>query len=283
MTSPQHIFDLHSHSTASDGTLAPSALVQRAHAAGVGTLALTDHDTLEGVAEARQQAQELGIGFVSGVEVSVTWGGRTIHVVGLGVDPESATLRDGLAELQAHRAWRAEEIGRKLDAAGYPGCFEVAKARSNGRLISRTHFAMALVELGHADSVRAVFKKFLIRNKPGHVEGKWAPMDEAVGWIRAAGGQAVIAHPARYGLTRTKLRKLIADFVAAGGEGIEVVSGSHSRDDCFTIAAHAKDFDLLASAGSDYHGPENPWVELGNLPAMPNGVRPIWHDWPAHH
>lgn len=272
-------FDLHAHSTASDGTLAPAELMTRAHAAGVSVMALTDHDTVEGVAEAASRADALGLEFVPGVEVSVTWSGRTVHIVGLGVDPQNAVLLDGLATLQSHRQWRAEEIGRRLDKAGYPGCYALAHGFSNGRLISRTHFAMALVEQGHADTLRAVFKKFLVRGKPGHVEGEWAPLDEAVGWIKSAGGQAVIAHPARYGLTRTKLRKLIADFVAAGGEGIEVVSGSHSRDDYFTIAAHAKDFGLLASAGSDYHGPENPWIELGRLPALPNGCRPIWQGW----
>ena len=275
------VHDLHAHSTASDGTLAPAELMRRAHAAGVQVMALTDHDTLEGVAEAAQQAAELGLAFVPGVEVSVTWGGATVHIVGLGVDPASETLLTGLASLREHRDWRAAEIGRKLDQAGYPGTFERARELSNGRLISRTHFARALVELGHAESVRGVFKHFLVRNKPGHVEGKWASLEDAVGWITAAGGQAVIAHPARYNMTRTKLRKLIAAFIDAGGSCLEVVSGSHSRDDAFTMAAHAKDFGLLASAGSDYHGPENPWIELGRLPELPQSCKPIWHDWAA--
>lgn len=254
--------------------------MQRAHAAGIAVMALTDHDTVEGVPEAAAQAQALGLGFVPGVEVSVSWSGRTVHIVGLGVDPQNTDLLEGLASLQTHREWRAQEIGRRLEKSGYPGCYELAHGFSNGRLISRTHFAMALVEQGHADTLRAVFKKFLVRGKPGHVEGEWASLGEAVGWIKSAGGQAVIAHPARYGLTRTKLRKLMTDFVAAGGEGLEVVSGSHSRDDYFTMAAHAKDFGLLASAGSDYHGPQNPWIELGRLPELPKGCRPIWRDWP---
>lgn len=272
-------FDLHSHSTASDGTLSPSDLVRRAAAAGVGTLALTDHDTLAGLDEAASQAARLGLGFVPGVEISVTWNVRTVHVVGLNVDPGAKELRAGLKRMCAFRDWRAEEIGRRLAQAGIAGAYQGALGRSSGRLISRTHFARYLVDQGHVESVREVFKKYLVRGKPGFVEGRWARLDEAVGWIRAAGGQAVIAHPARYGLTRTKLRELLQAFVTAGGEGIEVVSGSHSKDDYFTIARHARDFGLLASAGSDYHGPEHPWIELGRLPALPPDCRPIWRGW----
>jgi len=273
--------DLHAHSTASDGTLTPAQLMRRAHAAGVQVMALTDHDTLEGLPEAAAEAAQLGLRFVPGVEVSVSWGGRTVHIVGLGVDPQSTELEQGLRGLRGYRDWRAEEMGRRLAKVGIEGMFEHARGLSNGRLISRTHFARALVEKGHAESVRAVFKKFLVNGKPGFVEGQWASLADAVGWIVAAGGQAVIAHPARYGLTRTRLRKLIKDFMAAGGTGIEVVSGSHSRDDYFTMAQHARDFGLLASTGSDYHGPENPWIELGPLPQLPHGCTPIWHDWAA--
>lgn len=271
--------DLHAHSTASDGRLAPTALMRRAAAQGVSVMALTDHDTLEGLAEAEAEAHALGIRFVPGVEVSVTWNGATIHVVGLGVDKRSSGLQAGLARLREFRDWRAKEIGRRLDRAGYPGLYERARALSNGHLISRTHFARALVERGHADSVSGVFRKFLVRGRPGHVPGEWAGLGEAVDWIRTAGGQAVIAHPARYGLTRTRLRRLISEFSAAGGVALEVISGSHSRDDMYSMAVHARDFDLLGSAGSDFHDPETPWIELGRLPAMPDGVRPIWHDW----
>jgi len=271
--------DLHAHSTASDGTLSPTELMRRAHAAGIRVMALTDHDTLDGLEEASRTAGLLGLGFVPGVEVSVTWGGRTVHIVGLQVDPGSTTLQRGLLGMREFRDWRAEEIGRRLDKAGFPGTYEVACNCSGGALISRTHFARALVQLGYAETVRAVFKKFLVRGKPGFVEGEWAGLDEAVGWIRAAGGVAVIAHPARYGLTRTKLRRLIADFQQAGGVGFEVVSGSHSRDEYFTMAAHARDCGLLASAGSDYHGPENPWIELGKLPELPPGCTPVWRHW----
>lgn len=275
------IHDLHAHSTASDGTLSPAQLMQRAHVAGVQVMALTDHDTLEGIGEAEDAAAGLGMAFVAGVEVSVTWGGRTVHIVGLGVDTQAQGLQQGLAGMREFRQWRAGEMGRRLAKSGIEGTFELARDYSNGRLISRTHFARALVEQGHAGTVRDVFKKYLVRGKPGFVEGRWVSLQEAVGWINDAGGQAVIAHPARYGLTRTKLRKLIGDFVDAGGVALEVVSGSHSRDDYFTMAHHARDFGLLASAGSDYHGPENPWIELGNLPDLPPGCTPIWHDWAA--
>jgi len=273
------LYDLHAHSTASDGTLSPSALMRRAHAAGVEVMALTDHDTLEGLHEAGSTARELGMGFVPGVEVSVSWEGVTVHIVGLGVSPDSEVLQRGLAGLREFRDWRAEEIGRRLARQGIVGSFEGARALSNGRLISRTHFARFLVQKGHVKDLRSVFRKFLVQGKPGFVAGQWAELEDALRWIHAAGGQAVIAHPARYKVTRGKLRRLIGVFAELGGEGLEVVSGSHSRDDYFTMAQHARDFGLLASAGSDYHGPEHPWIELGRLPELPPGCKAIWKDW----
>jgi len=279
---PTH-YDLHAHSTASDGTLSPSELMRRAHAAGVEVMALTDHDTLEGLQEAGAAARKLGLEFVPGVEVSVTWLGITVHIVGLGVAPDSQVLDRGLARLREFRDWRAEEIGRRLAKHGIDGAFEGALAFSNGRLISRTHFARFLVQKRHARDLRAVFRRFLVNGKPGFVAGQWAELEDAVRWIREAGGQAVIAHPARYPITRSKLRRLIKEFTDAGGEALEVVSGSHSRDDYFTMARHARDFGLLASAGSDYHGPEHPWIELGRLPKLPDGCKAVWKDWPISH
>lgn len=276
-------FDLHAHSTASDGSLTPAQLMHRAHAAGVAVMALTDHDTLDGLAEAAATASEIGLGFVPGVEVSVSWQGITVHVLGLGVDPDCGELQAGLAGLRAFRDWRAEEIGQRLGKAGIPGALEGARRFAGGGLISRTHFAHFLVERGHASDMRGVFRRFLVSGRPGHVAGQWASLAEAVGWIRAAAGQAVIAHPARYPLTRGKLRRLLGEFVEQGGVGLEVVSGSHSRDDYFTMAAHARDFGLLASAGSDYHGPEHPWIELGRLPELPDGCKAIWKDWTISH
>ena len=273
------IYDLHAHSTASDGTLGPRELVCHAVKAGVEVLALTDHDTTCGLAEAADEAFSAGLGFVPGVEISVSWNAHVVHLVGLGIDPDCRALQDGLRELRRFRDWRAEEMGRRLESVGISGAFEGAMALSSGRLIGRCHFARFLVNNGHVADERKVFKRFLTRGKPGYVPGQWATLEDAVTWIRAAGGQAVLAHPARYPFTRTKLRRLLTEFMAAGGEGLEVVSGSHSRDDNFAMAQHARDLGLLASLGSDYHGPDNPWRELGRFSALPDGCAPIWRDW----
>lgn len=269
-------YDFHLHSTASDGTLPPAILMARAAEAGIQTLALTDHDTTDGVAEAAEAAPRLGLRLVPGVEISVTWGGMTVHILGLGVDPADAALQQGLAGLRDFRDWRAEEIGRRLAKDGIPDTFERARALSNGRLISRTHFARVLVERNLAGSVRDVFRRYLVRGRPGHVPGQWAALDEAVQWITGAGGQAVIAHPARYPLNRGQLRRLGQEFRAAGGVGFEVVSGSHSADDNRLMAIHAQGLGLLASAGSDYHGPGQSYLELGRLPPLPPGCTPLW-------
>ncbi len=268
--------DLHTHSTASDGTLSPRDFIARAAQQGVEVIALTDHDTLAGLDEAAEAAQTHGIHLVPGVEISVTWSGRTVHIVGLGVDPGCAALRRGLDGLLSYRKERAAEIANRLQRAGWPGALEGARAQAEGELVGRTHFARFLVQQGAAKDLRSVFKHFLVQGKPGHVAGRWTTLEEAVGWICAAGGQAVIAHPARYGLTRSKMKRLIEDFRACGGIGIEVVSGSHSRDDYFTFARWAREQGLLASAGSDYHGPDSAWIELGRLPELPEGCRPIW-------
>ena len=275
------IYDLHSHSLASDGTFSPAELVAHAQANGVQVLALTDHDTTDGLAEARQAAEARGIRLVNGVEVSVTWERQTIHIVGLGIDPASIPLREGLARAQAFRDWRAEEIGRRLARAGIPGAYEGARSLARGRIVSRTHFAHFLVAAGRARTVREVFRDYLVRRKPGYVPGDWAGLDEAVGWIRSAGGQAVIAHPARYRMTATRMRRLIGEFRDCGGAALEVVSGSHTPDDVQHMASLSCRFGLLASAGSDYHGPENPWVELGRLPSLPAACTPVWQGWPV--
>ena len=269
-------YDLHTHSLASDGSLSPTSLVERAAAAGVEVLALTDHDTLDGLEEGRQAAQSVGMAFVPGVEISVTWDKRTIHILGLQVDPHCPELISGLLSMREFRNWRAQEIGRRLAKAGIAGAYEAASQRARGAIISRTHFAQFLVDAGHAPSVRDVFRRYLVNNKPGYVAGQWASLEQALGWIHAAGGFAVIAHPARYGLTATRLRKLISEFQALGGEAMEVVSGSHSRDEALTMAGHCRRAGLLASRGSDYHGPEKPWVELGRLAELPQGCTALW-------
>lgn len=275
-------YDLHSHSTASDGTLAPSALVERARVAGVDVLALTDHDTVDGLAEARRAAGT-ALTLVAGVEISVSWRGQTVHILGLGVEPACTELRRGLEALQRFRHWRAEEIGRRLEKRGISDALAGARRFALGRIVGRTHFARHLVDIGRAASVSDVFKRFLVSGKPGHVAGQWASLSEAVGWIRAARGVAVIAHPARYRLTRSKLNRLVDEFKACGGVGLEVVSGSQTRDQSLQMAALARTKGLLASCGSDYHGPDNPWIELGRLMPLPDGCTPVWTHpgWPS--
>ena len=277
------IYDLHSHSLASDGTLAPDVLLRAAHAGGVDVLALTDHDTTDGIDEAAATADELGMQLVPGVEISVSWQAQTIHVLGIGLDPGNAELQTGLAGLRDFRDWRAEEIGRRLARSGIGGAYTGARALARGRIVSRTHFAHFLVEQGHAGNVREVFRRFLVHNKPGYVSGEWAELETALGWIRAAGGLALIAHPARYHMTASKLRRLIGEFRDCGGVGMEVVSGSHTRDNIQAMAALCRNEGLLASSGSDYHGPENCWIRLGELPALPVGCTPVWESerWPG--
>ncbi|MCP3852204.1 MAG: PHP domain-containing protein [Gammaproteobacteria bacterium] len=268
--------DLHTHSTASDGRLSPSELVARAVEAGVDVLALTDHDGTDGLDEARKSADAAGIRFINGIELSVTWNKRTVHIVGLNFDPEYAPLKAGINSLQDFRKKRAIEMAEKLEKSGIEGAYEGAKQFSGGKMLGRMHFANFLVDTGYAKNVRNVFKHYLVNNKPGHVAGDWASMDDAVAWITGAGGVAVIAHPARYKLTRTKLRKLIKAFISAGGQAIEVVSGSHDVNEMKTMACHADDFDLYASKGSDFHDPAFPWIQLGRLVELPPKCKPVW-------
>jgi predicted metal-dependent phosphoesterase TrpH len=273
------VYDLHSHSTASDGTLEPRELVQKAAQAGVDVLALTDHDTVDGIDEAAAEAPGAGIALVAGVEISVTWNKQLLHIVGLGVDTGCETLREGLRRLQRVRGERAEEMGRMLEKQGIEGAYAGARALANGRVIGRSHFARFLVDEGHVATMRKVFRSYLGHGKPGFVASEWATLEEAVSWIHAAGGQAVVAHPARYPFSITKLKRVLQDFIEIGGEGLEVISGSHSREDNANMARLAREFGLLASMGSDYHGPECPWLSLGRLAPMPEGLTPIWHDW----
>jgi predicted metal-dependent phosphoesterase TrpH len=272
-------YDLHSHSTASDGALAPAELVRVASAAGVDVLALTDHDSTAGLGEARVAAAAIGIELINGIEISVTWNAHTVHIVGLNLDPGNAALQAGLDGLLAFRAWRAEEIDRRLAKQGIAGALDGARAFAQGKLLSRTHFARFLVQRHLAKDERDVFKHYLVNGKPGYVPGQWAELSAAVDWINGAGGQAVIAHPARYKMTRGKLRRLIDEFVRAGGSGLEVISGSYNKDEAFTMARHARDFGLRASVGSDFHNPANTWNVLGRLPALPQECVPIWRDW----
>ena len=273
-------YDLHCHSTHSDGLLAPSELVRRAAQRGVDALALTDHDEVSGLAEARAHARELGLRLIDGVEISVTWSNLTLHVLGLRVDPECAVLRDGLATIRVGRTGRARRIGDALAAAGVHEAYEGARRYvTSERLISRTHFARFLVDAGHAREMKDVFRRFLVPGKPGHVAHDWARLPDAIDWIHAAGGQAVLAHPGRYKLSATGLRELLAEFRDAGGDGIEVLSPSHSGAQVAEFARKARTFGLLASAGSDYHGAGESYVDLGDMPPLPAGLTPVWQSW----
>lgn len=271
------LIDLHCHSTASDGTLRPAEVVARAREQGVKMLALTDHDTVRGIAEASEAARRLGLALIAGVEISVSWRGHTVHILGLDLDPEHAALRQGLAWLEQRRVERARRIAAKL--ARHPGLEDVWEAAVDlaaCEAVTRTHFARLLVQRGLAGDMGMAFKRWLGRKGKAFVGGDWASLEQAVGWITAAGGLAAIAHPARYPMTHTRLGALIEDFKRAGGVGLEVVSSAHSPQERASMAMLARRHGLLASAGSDFHAPGNPRVELGQGLELPRACPPIW-------
>jgi len=272
--------DLHCHSTVSDGALPPAEVAARAHANGVDVWALTDHDEVGGQAAASQAAQALGMCYITGAEVSVTWAGQTVHIVGLRFDPNDATLAEGLRATRSGRAARARRIGERLAALGMPGAYEGALPfAGNPELISRTHFARYLVEAGYCPDVQTVFNKYLGDDCPGHEPMQWARLADAVGWIRGAGGRAVIAHPGRYKYTPTQFAALFDEFMQLGGEGIEVITGSHTPDEARQYADVARRYGMLASRGSDFHSLHESKADLGMLPVLPPGLKPVWHDW----
>jgi len=272
--------DLHCHSIISDGTLAPAALAARAKANGVDVWALTDHDEVSGIGEARAAARGLDLRFVAGVEISITWAGQTVHIVGLGIDEHCAALTQGLAGIRDGRTARGQAIAAQLADVGIHDAFAGAlKYADNAKLIGRTHFARYIVELGLVGNISDVFRHFLVAGKPGYLPHRWASLEQSVSWIRAAGGRAVIAHPGRYQLEPLAFDALLDTFVQLGGEGIEVVTGSHTPDQYGLYAKVAKQSGLLASRGSDFHGPAESRADLGSLPPLPAGVTPVWHDW----
>jgi len=272
--------DLHCHSTASDGSLSPTALAQRAHDGGVQLWSLTDHDELAGQREAREAAEALGIAYVSGVEISVSFAGETVHILGFGFDPDEPALVAGLANLRSGRITRAQEMGESLAKAGIPGAYEGALALApNPELVSRTHFARFLVEHGHCSSVHEVFGRFLKEGKPGFVPHRWAGLGDALRWVHGAGGVTAIAHPARYRFSPTVEFALFGEFQAHGGRGVEVTCGSHFPDEVARYADMALEFDLLASRGSDFHAPDESRTPLGSLPDLPGKVEPLWSVW----
>lgn len=269
-------YDLHCHSAYSDGVLTPTALVERAAARGVDVLALTDHDELGGLPEAAAAARDYGITLLAGVEISVSWAGQTLHVVGLDVDTRAAALVGGLNEIRSGRDARAQRIADELAAAGIPGALEGARRYAkNPQLLSRTHFARFLVEAGHARDTSAVFRRYLVEGRPGYVPHRWATLEDAIGWIRAAGGVAVLAHPGRYKLPLWQREELLERFKALGGQAVEVVTGSHAPDEYVYWARTAQRHGLLASTGSDFHAPQE-GCDLGGVPALPHGCTPVW-------
>ncbi len=272
--------DLHCHSNVSDGQLSPAEVARRAQAGGVTLWALTDHDEVSGQREAREAAEALGMRYLSGVEISVTWAARTVHIVGLHVDESSPALVDGLYRTRHGRAARAVAIGEQLETLGIAGAYEGAlKYVSNPDLISRTHFARFLVEKGYAASTADVFDRYLGDGKPGYVPHRWAKLADAVSWIKAAGGEAIVAHPGRYAFTPIEFDAFFAEFIDLGGKAIEVVTGSHTPDQYREYADVARRFGFEASRGSDFHGPGEGRIELGSLPPLPSDLTPVWERW----
>ncbi len=269
------VADLHTHSTASDGTLSPRALVEAAASAGVELLALTDHDTTAGLAEAGTAAAATDITFVPGVELSVDWEGRLLHIVGLGIDPASTTLAAGTARIAKLRDERAAEIDARLARRGIEGIGAAAAALAAG-VPTRTHFARALLEAGHVGDLQAAFDRYLGRGRAAYVRTRWAELDEALEWITSAGGVAVIAHPLRYKLTGAWMRRLLDAFKAVGGQAMEVATGNDNADAIRRASEFARRFDMLGSVGSDFHSPDQRWVRLGRPGRLPAGIEPVW-------
>jgi 3',5'-nucleoside bisphosphate phosphatase len=269
--------DLHCHSVVSDGTLSPEELAARAKANGVELWALTDHDEIGGQRRAAAAARAQGMAYLTGVEISVTFADTTVHIVGLGFDPDNTQLAEGLAATRGGRGERAKDMAEQLAQVGIKDAYAGAlKFVGNPALISRTHFARFLVETGVCKETSEVFRKYLTEGKPGYVPHRWATLGNAVRWITEAGGIAVIAHPARYKFSANEEFALFSEFKAHGGRGVEVVTGSHSPAEYVTYAAMAKEFELAASRGSDFHSPDESHTDLGTLPLLPGALTPVW-------
>ncbi|MFN3580897.1 MAG: PHP domain-containing protein [Pseudomonas sp.] len=275
---------MHMHSTASDGVLSPGEVMQRAAAAGVTLVALTDHDTLEGLSEAARTARAEGMQWVSGVELSAQWQGHTVHILGYGFDPQSTVLLQAMAAVRTGRWQRAELIAKKLAEKKMPGALEGAMAvqKALGSDLenppARPHFADWMILAGHARDRAEVFRKWLGAGKLGDIKQHWPDLPDAVAQIRAAGGMAVVAHPWHYGFTRAKLRRMLKEFASAGGRGIEVVNGQQAPEHVAYLSKLCEEFGFLASCGSDFHHPDSPWMALGKMAPMPDQCKPVWDD-----
>ena len=272
-------YDLHCHSTASDGVLSPCEVVERAAEKGVTTLALTDHDTVAGLSEAKQLATSLEMRFICGIELSAAWEKQSLHIVGLNINPLDEALSNLIMHLQTIRQQRAEKIAEKLAKKGIDGVFEAVQLAAGNGMITRTHFADFLVSRFYANTQQDAFDRYLGEGKVAYVSTIWTPLDVCVKTIKAAGGFAVIAHPLRYKLTATRMKKLLMAFKQLGGDAIEVVTGRYNSDEIRVLATYAKQFELAGSVGSDFHDPSNQWLELGRLAPLPTTVKPIWELW----
>ena len=268
--------DLHNHSYYSDGVFSPSEVVRLAHEADCDLFALTDHDTTNGFAEAQQMADELSLNLVSGVEISALWKNMTIHIVGLGIDINNDVLQKGLNYNQRLRKERAEKISLGLRRAGVRDALEKTQDLSKTDMITRTHFAQMLIQEGYCKDMKSVFRRFLTGKKPGASRVEWRSFDEVVGWIHAAGGLAVIAHPFRYRMTQTKIKNMLTDFKEVLGDGIEVVTATSTDEEITVSNKLAKEYKLLSSCGSDYHGWPNQRIQIGSLRDLPNPDNAIW-------
>lgn len=279
---PVDNYDLHNHSRFSDGLLSPTQLIELAARTGVDAIALTDHDTTDGLEEAARAAKLAGIVLVPGVEISVSWGDTTLHVVGLMVDPRAHVLAEGLKSIRDGRTGRAQRIAGALAGMGFEGTFEGAyELAENKEMLSRTHFARYLVNQGRVKDIQAAFDKYLAKGKPAYVPHRWASLENAVAWIRGAGGTAVLAHPGRYNLKPMMRHEMLGDFKRLGGEAIEVITGSHRPEEYSLWQREALENGFLASRGADYHGPGESPIEPGKLPALHASLTPVWSKW-AH-
>ena len=275
---PIMIFDLHTHSTASDGSLAPQELLSRAAANGVTCLSVTDHDTVDAY-EKLDASSCPGVTVVPGIELSTNWAGRNIHVLGLNIDPSNSDLANGIRQQKLARLQRAEKIAARLEKKGLDNPLEEVTKLANGANIGRPHFARYLVDKGIVTDFRQAFQKYLGNGKAGDVRQFWSPMEDIIEWILAAGGTAVLAHPAHYKLTNTRLRLLAEDFISAGGQALEIVSGIQTKQLTDKLMRLCDDLQLMASCGSDFHTPGNSWSEVGKFTPLPANCRPVWENW----
>ena len=270
------LYDLHCHSTASDGSLTPTELVQRAHQHGVTSMALTDHDTTAGLTEAQLCADATGIKLIAGIELSTNWQDKCFHIVGLGIDPTYAPLAEATSNLQITRLERAEKIALKLEKKRIPGALEAVKNAAGDGMITRTHFADFLLSQNHVSTQQEAFDRYLAKGKPAYVSTSWAELELAVKWITGSGGVAVLAHPLRYKLTANWMKRLLTAFKDAGGQGIEVITSRINADEIRLVMDYATRFELAGSMGSDFHNAVNQWVELGRLASLPKNIKPVW-------